>query len=462
MIDFKDKQIIVMGLGLFGGGLGATKFLVSRGAHVTVTDLKPAEGLNESLEALQNLPVTFALGGHGGVNFAEADMILVNPAVPKTSQYLKIAREHGVPLETEINLLFKLCPAMMIGVTGSNGKTTTTALIGEILKRHDPRTLVGGNIGGSLLDQVEELNPDVPVVLELSSFQLEDLQEIERSPHISVITNLTPNHLDRHGTMDNYIAAKKGIIKNQSLHDYAVLNTDDPIVRHWEGECQGNVLFFSLEHEVEQGLFLRDDEVISRWDGCEEVVFLRDQLGLPGQHNVANAMAAAAVAKILGVDHTIIREVFSSFKGVEHRLELVRELQGVRYYNDSIATTPESTIAALRSFQEGIVLIAGGYDKGSPFEELAFEIVRKVKGLVLLGKTAEKIGKLVEAERHQAGSSLPLKFCSSLEEAVRSAQEMAEVGDVVLLSPACASYDMFRNFQDRGRKFKKLVMEMNS
>lgn len=461
-MEFRGKRVTVMGLGLFGGGLGVSKFLLRKGAQVTVTDLRLEKELRESVEALRRFayrggwPVRLRLGGHDEVDFRDVDVVVVNPAVPKTSPYVKLAKAHGVRVIGRDNLFFERCSAPIIGVTGSNGKTTTTCLIGEMLRRVDPRTVVGGNMGGSVFDHIEEITHDVPVVLELSSFQLEDLREIERSPHVAVVTNLSPNHLDRHGTFKAYVWAKKGMIAYQGTEDVAVLNYDDKDVRAWAGECRGKVLFFSMVQPVDNGSFVQDGRIVTRLDGKEEELCEVEAIRLPGRHNVENALAAVCAASIGGATHEAIVEVLRTFRGVEHRLEFVREVGRVRYFNDSIATTPESVIAALRSFEAGMVLIAGGYDKGLSFDRLAKEIVARTKGVVLIGATAPTMAALVEAERGSE-TTPKITLCDSLEEALHTARRMAEPGDVVILSPACASYDMFRNFEDRGKQFKELV-----
>jgi UDP-N-acetylmuramoylalanine--D-glutamate ligase len=493
-IDFANKRVTLMGLGLFGGGVGAARFLIRQGASLTITDLRSDQVLAESVEALKGLPIAFRLGEHREADFREADVVVVSPAVPRESPFLQMAREAGTTVVARDNLIFQWCPAPILGVTGSNGKTTTVSLIGAMFRRVHPGTIVGGNIGGSVLDQIEEIHADTPVILELSSFQLEDLQEIGMSPHVAVVTNLSPNHLDRHGTFEEYVRAKKGIIHHQRADDVAILNYDDPAVRLWAGECPGKVIFFSVREPLPEGVFVQDGRIVVRIDpasfaprrpqrtqrrpprkeptsessahsarsavrtpnGVAEDICGTEELILPGRHNVENALAATAAAWISGVGKGPIAEVLRSFEGVAHRLEFVREIQGVRYYNDSIATTPESVIAALDAFEGGIVLIAGGSDKGISFDRLADEIVRKAKAVVLIGTTASKIAARVEARR--GSKDLPsVMRCDSLEEAVRHAQKWAQSGDVVLLSPACASYDMFRNFEDRGNRFKALV-----
>ena len=327
-----------------------------------------------------------------------------------------------------------------------------------MLRRTDPRTLVGGNIGGSLLDELDTLRSDVPVVLELSSFQLEDLREIRRSPQVSLVLNLTPNHLDRHGTMAAYAAAKRTILDYQAYGDLAVLNAEDPTVREWEAVCKGRVLFFGLDRVSARGTFVEKGTIVFEEDRRRISLCRADELRLLGVHNLRNALAATAAACAFGVPPDAIGDTLQTFEGVEHRLEFVGEVDGVRYYNDSIATTPESTVAALRAIDVPVVLIAGGYDKGSSFDELGGVIAERAKALVLIGATADRIASAIRP----SASDLPIFQCDTLSQAVHRATDLARKGDTVLLSPACASYDMFRNFEDRGRQFKKIVDQMGT
>ena len=450
------KKILVMGLGLFGGGLGVTRFLVREGARVTVTDLRPEEDLKESVEALRGLAVPLKLGGHDEADFRSADLIVASPAVPRHSRYLAIADAAGIPITTEINLFFERCRARIVGITGSSGKTTTTLLVGEMLRRADPRTRVGGNLGRPLIEEADVIPPDVPVVLELSSFQLDRLREVKRSPNVAVITNLAPNHLDVHGSLDSYIAAKQGIVTNQRSWDAAILNADDPEVSRWSALCAGDVLHFSLDANVERGTFLRDNRIVGRLSRRIVPICPLLYIPLPGRHNVANALAASAAALAWGITPDLIADALRTFQGAEHRLEVVAEIDGVRYINDSIATTPDRTVAALNAFDAPILLIAGGYDKGIPFDPLGPAIAQKVRRLFLVGATAGRIAEVVA--RHTPTPEV--RCCASLPDAVHAAVSLAAPGDVVLLSPACASYDMFRNFEERGRKFKELVTEL--
>ena len=293
---FKDKKVTVMGLGLFGGGVGVAKFLVSQGADVMVTDLKSAEELSASLKLLNGLPVKFRLGKHSEEDFADADMLVVNPAVPDDSRFLQIACDNNVHIDSELNIFFRLVPAPVIGITGSNGKSTTTSLLGEMLKEAGIKTWVGGNIGVSLLEHLDEIKPDDVVVLEISSFQLELLSRIEMSPHISIVTNIAPNHLDRHKTMENYIDAKKAMVRYQTEDDYTILNYDDPTLREWEGECKSHTLWFSATKELEHGAFLKNNEIIINHNSKRNVIPCPTQTNIKGSHNRQNIMAASYAA----------------------------------------------------------------------------------------------------------------------------------------------------------------------
>ncbi len=457
---YAGKCVTIMGLGLFGGGVGAARFYAAHGASVTVTDKRPESDLKPSIEALKGLPIRYVLGKHDVDDFRHADVVLVNPGVPMDSPLVTMARGAGAHIEHAINLLFKLTPKNpKIGITGSNGKSTTTALLGEMVKLHDQRTLIGGNIGKCLLSEVARLPAGVPMVVELSSFMLDGLREMGVSPHISIVTNLSPNHLDRHGTMENYAAAKRNIIAFQTKNDFAILNADDPLLRNWHTYTQAQVVRFSVKKELDgNAAFLDRGKLVLRMNGVEEVVALRQALRLPGEHNVANALAAAAAALSLGVRPWQIAEALATFTGLPHRLEVVaKSSHAVTYYNDSIATTPESAICALASFEGPITLIAGGYDKGSPFDELGIAIAKKARRLILLGTTAPKIEEAVIRASRELMRGPQILRARDLEHAAQLAAQDALPGEAVLLSPACASYDMFRNFQERGELFRILA-----
>jgi len=444
------RRVTVLGLGLFGGGLGVTRFLVRKGAKVTVTDSKSEYDLRESVEALRSLPVTLRLGGHDEKDFRDADLVIVNPAVPETNPYLKLARA----LETEMNLFFKLCTALtVLGITGSNGKTTTTTLAGELLKKHPAKTWVGGNIGVSLLEKVDEIRPEHLVLLELSSFQLENLGTIGRSPTVGAVLNVSPNHLDRHGTMENYIAAKRQIVTHPDC-ETKVLNWDDPVVRKFSEASEADNAYFSLKEQPPVGASAHGEKIhFSMPDGTATIDVSRRKI--PGWFNLANMAAAATMThpSVLGPWdwQAACEDVFNTFPGVEHRLEFVAEKNGVKYYNDSKATDAEATIAALDTLPGPFVLILGGFDKKTPWEAFAKAVAEKpVRAAVLLGQTAPDI----EAALRASARAPEIVRVASLEEAVRVP---ARRGETVLLSPACASWDMFRNFTERGQLFKALV-----
>lgn len=423
------RKVSVIGLGRFGGGVGVTRWLCSQGATVTVSDQADASGLASSVAQLEGLEVTLHLGGHRREDFLETDLLVVNPAVPKDHPLLQEALRAGVPRTTEINLFLQRCPAPVAGVTGSVGKSTTTAMLGAILARR--RIVhVGGNIGRSLLETLPEIQPDHLVVLELSSFQLEDTPLIGFSPTVAVITNLLPNHLDRHGTMAAYAEAKKNIFRFQGPDDVLVLNRREETTSAWAKEAKGKVVYFDVADEP-------------------------FDLLLPGEHNQANAQAAWTAARALGVNRTDAAEALREFPGLPHRLQFVCEKHGVRYYNDSKCTTPAGAIVALRAFPPGrAILLAGGYDKGVAFDELAEVICSRAKAVIAFGTTRKAILQAVERRRT---SPVPLaQEVDDLSVALSAARLIAEAGDAILLSPACASYDQFANYEQRGELFVQL------
>ena len=456
---WRDTRVTVMGLGSFGGGVGLTRYLVSQGALVTVTDLQQATALAGALRALDGIPIRFVLGEHHDENFMNTDVVFVNPAVPLDSSYVQCARQHGVPLDSEMNLFIRQCPGRIIGITGSVGKTTTTSLLGSILQLHDPRTLVGGNIGGSLLSRLTDITPETLVVLELSSFQLEQLDWLSYSPPVAIVLNLAPNHLDRHGTMEAYQQAKEVILVHQTPADTAVLNWDDAAVRRMAARGQGQRLYYSVHEPLEEGVWQHGTTLVLSRAGQRTVLCEQRDLPLRGAHNLSNAAAATAAATVFGVSPATIVEGLRRFQGLPHRLELVATKGDVAYYNDSKATTPVSTICALQAFEEPVILLAGGYDKGTPFEALGHIIHKRAKAALLYGKTAPQLAAAVA----QAASAAPtqpaplVQQLPTLAAALQQATTLACAGDVVLLSPACASYDQFLHYEARGEHFRQLV-----
>ena len=366
---------------------------------------------------------------------------------------LLAAKAQGSEITSEMEVFFEVCPCTLLAVTGSDGKTTTTTIIAELLKAAGKTVHVGGNIGNPLLCQADEMHPEDYAVLELSSFQL---MTMTHSPHIAVVTNLAPNHLDMHKSMEEYVAAKENIFRYQSAGDVAVFNLDNAITREQGTKAPGRVRYFSRREEPTDGVFLRGEEIISRHDGWEQVIMTTEDIRLPGVHNVENYMAAIAAVDGL-VPYEVIRAFARSFNGVEHRIELVRTYHGVRFYNDSIASSPSRTIAGLRSFKEKVILIAGGYDKHIPFDVLGPEVVEHVKLLVLCGATAGKIRSAVEQAPEYRPGHPEIVEITPFEKAVEYARDKAQSGDVVTLSPACAAFDQFKNFMERGKTFKAIV-----
>jgi len=441
--DYRHRRVTVMGLGSFGGGVGAVRFLAERGAIVTVTDQRPREQLAESLQELGDVPVAkWTLGGHDESDFAAADLVVVNPAVTRDHPLLKRCRHAGVALTSEMNLFWQHNPAKVVAVTGSNGKSTTTALLFNILRFTGRQCWLGGNLGRSLLPLVDEIRADDWVVLELSSFQLTDLDRLQVSPHVAVITNFAPNHLDWHGTLEHYRWAKQTMLRWQTPDDSYVVNADDAEVATWTG--RGRRLEFGERRGVNP-TFLAD---------------VRQWLRLPGRHNVMNALAAATAAMAVGAGRETIQRGLETYEPLPHRLQFVGEAAGRRFYNDSLATTPESTMVALEAFEQPIVLLAGGYDKHVDLGEMARAIAEHTKAVALMGQTGLRLHELITAEPHRstlASDPLP-DFRTAFDWAVAQSAP----GDIVLLSPGCASYDWFRNFADRGEQFTRLARDWMS
>ncbi len=452
---FTGKRAVLIGLGT-RTHVSLARYLVRRGAAVTISDAKQEERLREEIALLGDLPVRLSLGGHRAEDVLDADVIFVTPGAPRELPVLVEAQKRGIPISSEIELLLEICPASVVGITGSSGKTTTTTLVGEILKADGRKVMVGGNIGVPLIERIDEMDTETWVALELSSFQLEYAR---KSPKIAAILNVTPNHLDRHHTLENYLEAKKNIIHYQGPADYAVFNLDDPASCGVASEAIGRVLLFSRQSEVREGAYLRDGTIHVRLGGLDREVCQVGELKLPGEHNVENALAAAAISTAAGALPKSIAAVLTSFAGVEHRLELVREIDGIKFYNDSIATSPERAIAGLLSFEQQVILIAGGKSKHLPLDELIRTMRRKVKYLVL----ASELG--LEIEQALAGADedgvIPRCHFATLGEAALKAAEVARPGDIVLMSPGGTSFDEFKDFEERGQYFKKLVQALS-
>jgi UDP-N-acetylmuramoylalanine--D-glutamate ligase len=483
--DFTNKKITVMGLGLHGGGLGAAKWLLRHGAKVTVTDLKDAGALKSPIAELEKefakcaakgLPVSkpiYALGHHNEADFAAADMVLQNPAVPRDNPFLSLARSKGVKVDTDIGIFFRYCPFPITGITGTKGKSTVTVLLSEICRLHDRRTVVGGNIRISPLDSLDGLlklaergKPAPPVVLELSSWQLEGLAQHHLSPKVAVITNIMEDHLNRYDGMDDYAAAKRLIVDFQKAGDTAVLNAEDGRVSAFvrallkKGAEAPRVIWFGrkLNHR-QDGVTVVGRNFVNVTAGKRASLMPVKSLKVPGEHNQTNAMAAIAAALAMGIPVKTIAKAVRNFRGVPHRLEELGRKNGVLFVNDTAATTPDASIAALRAYSRrgrGLVLIAGGADKELNFTEWAKEVKKLVKSLVLFDGTALK--KMSDAL--EAAGMHEYTVVTSMPDAITAAREAAKWGDIVLLSPACASFGIFTNEFDRGDKFAKEVRNL--
>ena len=450
LASLRGKRVAVIGIGVSNTPL--IKMLLRSGIAVTACDKRQRDDFAGQAEELESLGAELRLGSDY-LEGLDHDVIFRTPGLRPDVPELIAAKERGSVITSEMEVFFQVCPCKTIAVTGSDGKTTTTTIIAELLKAAGKSVYVGGNIGRPLLPDVDGMEPGDIAVLELSSFQL---MTMEQSPDIAVITNLAPNHLDVHKSMEEYIAAKKNIFTHQGPGGLLVLNADNGITSGFAPEARGRVTLFSRRAELEKGVFVKDGAVWVRNDMHERPVLYLENILLPGEHNVENYMAAIAALDGLVPDQ-VVRDFAAKFAGVEHRIELVRTLRGVRYYNDSIASSPSRTIAGLRSFKEKVLLIAGGYDKHIPFDVLGPEVVEHVKALFLTGDTAPKIRAAVEASPGYRPDALPIREYSSFDGAVLAACQAAQSGDVVILSPACASFDKFKNFAERGAAFKKII-----
>jgi len=452
--DLAGMRVVILGLGRQGSALA--RWLVRQGAEVTVSDRQPAERLQGFLQSLAGLPIRYVLGDHPLSLLEGCDLLCLSGGVPLDIPIVQEAIRRGIPLANDAQLFLERCRGWTAGITGSSGKTTTTALVGEMCRAAGLRTWVGGNIGNPLIEFVEEIGPEDRVVLELSSFQLEIMTV---SPRVAAVLNITPNHLDRHKTMEAYIAAKQRILDFQDVEDVAVLGYDDPNARSLAAAVRGRLRFFSREREVARGAFLRDGVLFLRLGADAWPICRAEEVRLRGRHNLWNVLAAAVIAGSLGADVGAIREVATAFAGVPHRLELVREVGGVRYVNDSIATTPERVRVALAAFEEPLVLLAGGRDKHLPWDEAARDIARRVRVLICFGEMGDRVAEAVRAARAQMGEAAleRVERVGTLEEAVALAARLARPGEVVLLSPGGTSYDAYRDFEERGAHFRRLV-----
>ncbi|HLJ69013.1 MAG TPA: UDP-N-acetylmuramoyl-L-alanine--D-glutamate ligase [Chloroflexota bacterium] len=458
-MDVAGQRILILGLAREGESLA--RFLAERGAQITVTDAASRDRLAERIRRLRDLPVDIVVGGHHPELVTGADRFFVSPGVPESSPVYEAARRAGLIVESMTTLFFARCPAPIVGVTGSSGKTTTTSLIGHVLRTAGRDVTVAGNIGSPMLDALASLAPGGLAILELSSFQLELLR---RSPHIAVVTNISPNHLDRHGTMERYVAAKRHILEHQGPDDWAVLNAGDSVVAGMATTSPGRVRWFGDDTARDGAAVQAGVLALRRGDRFEPVMPV-NEIPLLGAHNVENVLAATTVCDLLGVDPATIASAVRSFRPPEHRLQTVGQRRGVTYVDDSIATSPTRAIVALRAIDQPVLLIAGGRDKNLPWEEFALVVAERVRALFLIGEAAPCIEEAVRGAIGSAGATLQedhIHRCATLADSVRAASAEARPGDVVLLSPACTSYDMFNDFAERGSAFAHTVEELHA
>jgi len=446
-MELNDKRVLVVGLGK--SGVASALFLKAHGARVTVSDTKSGDELRNEIPVLLDHGITVETGGHGDRTFRGQDLIVVSPGVPVDAPPLVQARALGESVIGEIELAAQFLPGPIVAITGSNGKTTTTTLAGEIMAAAGFPALVGGNIGTPAISLAERAKPETVIVLEISSFQLETIQTFR--PKVAVVLNVTPDHLDRHRTFDIYVNAKARIFENQQANDFAVLNADDPTCVSMAARTKAQVFWFSRQKEVEQGAWVRDGNILFRDAAGQKEILLVSEIPLKGAHNLENVLAAVCAGALMGCAPDKIRLAVRDFKAVEHRLEFVATVHGVDYYNDSKATNVDATIKALESFPANIHLILGGKDKGSDYSVLNDLLRQRVKRVYTIGAAAAKIESQIVFPKSE------IVHAETLENAVRKAHSAAVSGDVVLLAPACASFDQFKNYEHRGKAFKEIV-----
>jgi UDP-N-acetylmuramoylalanine--D-glutamate ligase len=452
MMELKNKRVLVVGLGK--SGLSAAMFLRAQGARVTVSDTRSAVALAKEIPALLDAGIMVESGGHGLLTFRRQDLIVVSPGVPMDTPEVKQAIAFGLPVIGELELASRYLKGRVVAITGSNGKTTTTSLVGKILSDAGVATLVGGNIGLPVIDLVAKSTPETTSVLEVSSFQLETVEEFH--PQIAVVLNITPDHLDRHGSFENYAAAKAKVTERQGAEDFLVLNAEDKATQMVALKTKAQIYWFSGRRPIKQGAFVHGESIVflAREGGKVEPVMPVSEIRLKGSHNVENVLAAVCAARLAGISAEAIRTAVEDFKAVEHRLELVKIVNGVVFYNDSKATNVDAAMKAVASFDGGIHLILGGKDKDSDYGLMADLLKERVKAVYTIGAAAEKI------ERQLQGV-VKMVQAGTMQVAVNEAAKAAVVGDVVLLSPACSSFDQFENYEHRGQVFRQLVNEIN-
>jgi UDP-N-acetylmuramoylalanine--D-glutamate ligase len=453
-MELNGKSVLVVGLGK--SGVASALFLKAHGARVTVSDTKSGDELHNEIPILLDHGIAVETGGHGERTFRGQDLIVVSPGVPVDAPALLQARNLGEPVIGEIELAAQFLPGPIVAITGSNGKTTNTTLVGEIMNAGGLPALVGGNIGTPAISLAEQAKRETVIVLEVSSFQLETIQTFR--PKVAVVLNVTPDHLDRHRTFDAYVDAKARIFENQDKADFAVLNADDPTCVALAARTKAQVFWFSRQKEVQQGAWVREGTIVFRDASGQREMMLVSEIPLKGAHNLENVLAAICAGALMGCTSEKIRQAVREFKAVEHRLEFVATIRGVDYYNDSKATNVDATIKALESFPANVHLILGGKDKGSDYSLLNELLRQRVKRVYTIGAAAAKIESQIVSAKDGGPEIVPAE---TLENAVRKAHAVAQPGDVVLLAPACASFDQFKNYEQRGQVFKETVKALS-
>ncbi|MBP2653094.1 MAG: murD [Firmicutes bacterium] len=450
-MEFKGKKVLVLGAGI--SGIAVARIIQNLKAEVILSDTKHKNEIKHDLNSLTDAGVRLALGPQDECLLKDVDYVVLSPGISIYSPLVEKAKEQGITVMSEIEVAYRLCQVPLVAITGTNGKTTTTTLIGEIIKAAGREVVVGGNIGLALSEEVCSVSKDGLVVAEISSFQLEGA--IDFRPHIAAVLNLTPDHIDRHRSMENYQLMKERIFANQTEDDYVILNYDDLVVRHMADRASSQVVFFSSRTELPSGVYVKDGVIKMRWNGETTTISSINDLGIKGAHNVENALVACGAAYFLGVKADTIAEVLKNFGGVEHRIEPVLTVRGVPYYNDSKATNPESAIKALEAFDGNIILIAGGRDKNTDLTEFMTVAKEKLDYLILVGEAKTRFAEA--ADKHGIEN---VRLVNDFSSAVELAYSLAQPPQVVLLSPACASYDMFNNYEERGKVFKELVHQL--
>lgn len=452
-MELKNKKVLVIGLAVTG--IPLAKVLHALGAGIIVNDLRSAGELKESIEQLQGLNIKYYLGKHPEnlKELGQIDLVIVSPGIPLNIPFIEQIKEEGIELIGEIELAYRLGRGRIIAITGTNGKTTTTALMGEIFKNANRNTYVVGNIGVAAISKALETKENDDIIMEISSFQLESC--VNFHPKVASVLNITPDHLNRHGNMENYTDIKFSIFKNQCSSDFSIINFDDDICYKKSKELKNNLVYFSRLSELKQGVFLKNNVIVIKDLEIEKQVIDINEIKIPGLHNVENALAATAMSYYSGIDIETIKETLKTFKGVAHRIQYINTINGVKFFNDSKATNVNSTIKAIEAVNSPIILLAGGMDKGDDFDELFDRFDNKVSRVFVYGETGRK---LLDCAKRKGFVSINL--VNNLEEAVSSAYNISEEGDSILLSPACASWDMYKNFEERGNEFINLVTNL--